>query len=221
MTTGGQAGALALLALLVAAVAGRRGKGKAVAREAWDPMWVWPVPTWVAPDGVRYESTVSSGFGSPRFAGTPDEHAHSGLDIMYKRRSRTDRPEYPAGVKGPDNFANASPMHFAPPNTPIMAARTGRVWSVTNRPDKGGWSVVIDHGKPFATYYTHLASVAVKPGQMVAMGQQIGIMGASLKDGAHLRHLHFEIWYDGRGPGASVDAWGDGVMQSWPRTEWS
>lgn len=108
-------------------------------------------------------------------------------------------------------------MHFAPPGTKVLAARGGTVWSVSERSDGGGWSVVIDHGKPWATYYTHLERVDVSKGQGVAAGEPIGLMGGDHSEGAKLRHLHFEAWYQGAGSKSSVDAQSAGVMADWIR----
>lgn len=171
----------------------------------WDTRkWTWPVPTLFPPgEDVAYPAKVSDGVGSKRGAGT-----HHGCDIMYRRRNATDRIDIcPPGVVQADG-GTSTPHYFAPMSTPIVAAADGLVWSVGRRTDGGGISVVLDHGKPWATYYTHLhetqlpdtkrgkrsdggASVSVKAGDV------IGYMGASAKDGEHIRHLHFEVWYGG------------------------
>ncbi len=116
---------------------------------------------------------------------------HAGVDVMFKR----------AGA------------FFAPERTPIVAARAGRVWSVDKSPR--GWEVVVDHGKPFATYYQHLSSVIVQPGDEVAAGAQLGTMGVDPLDGEHVRHLHFAVWFDGAGDAASVDP--QVAMSSWAK----
>lgn len=60
-----------------------------------------------------------------------------------------------------------------------------------------GWGnfVKIDHGGDFWTLYAHLDSVDVKPGDAVATGQKIGVLGrtgaAGLGDAA--AHLHFSL----------------------------
>lgn len=59
-----------------------------------------------------------------------------------------------------------------------------------------GNTVIIDHGlnnegRRFMTLYAHLASIGVKNGQPVTIGEQIGIMGST---GASTGiHLHYEI----------------------------
>lgn len=184
----------------------------------WGSGWVWPVPS-ANVNGRRYEAVISQ-------ESRDGEHAHNGVDIMYHRQSSTDLVmQYPP-------FTSAgSRMHFAPPRTPVIAARDGVVWSVTKSPR--GWEVVISHkqgNEPlwFASYYQHLESVALGPhkagrntatGQptRVAAGQPIGIMGGDPTESTHLRHLHFEVWYGGDGRYAVAP---DDEMHSWPRVPW-
>lgn len=104
---------------------------------------------------------------------------------------------------GVDIVIQGDPNH-APAGTPITAARAGAVWSVQKTPR--GWSVVVDHGKPFATFYQHLQSVeALAKGMPVAAGQRLGVMGIDPLDKQRVRHLHFAVWFDGYGDIASVD----------------
>ena len=138
-------------------------------------------------DDVRYPAIVTQEFKPAK---------HLGVDVMYRKRDGT---------------------YFAPVGTPIRAANTGTVWSVTSGPR--GIAVVIDHGKPWATFYQHLATVTVTKGQVVPVGAVIGTMGASSLDAAHVRHLHFAAWYEGHGDAASVDPAGD--MASWSRSTWT
>ena len=77
--------------------------------------------------------------------------------------------------------------------TPLVAADAGQVVFA-------GWSaygiyVEIDHGSGFHTVYGHMSAVMVKPGQVVAKGQLIGLMGATGR--ASGSHLHFEVRYQG------------------------
>lgn len=163
----------------------------------WGAGWMWPVPS-ATFDGAGYPAVVSQGFHAP---------AHMGVDIVYRRRSRKDRPEYPSGS------TNGSPMHFAPPGVPVFAAKAGTVWSVTKSPR--GWSVVINHGAPFATFYQHMDSVIVAKGMPVIAGTMLGTMGWDPLDAQRLRHLHFAVWYNGHGDSASVDP--AGVIGKWTR----
>jgi murein DD-endopeptidase MepM/ murein hydrolase activator NlpD len=93
-----------------------------------------------------------------------------------------------------------------PPGTVALAAADGEIWSAgkTSR----GYTVVISHGFPWATYYTHLASLRVgetargQSGERVRAGQPIGIIGADPKDPQGISHLHFEMWHGGTGRSA-------------------
>lgn len=166
-----------------------------------DPsLWSFPVPD-ANLFGVKYPALVSHEFSWP---------AHHGVDIEY-------RSVDPSALGFADH---ASGEWFAPADTPVLAARAGKVRSVDR--SERGVEIVLDHGPPFATYYQHLALASVKQGDEVAAGQRIGVMGfdpTQLADADHgLRHLHFEVWYQG-GPGAAVDP--QAAMASWKRTLWT
>src|SRR6478735_2309592 len=166
----------------------------------FDDGWVWPVPPmrpWRG--GPVYNPEVSQEFKDPD---------HLGVDIMYRRKSKADlltayRPGTPDGTS----------QWFAPSGTPVIAARAGKVWSVqkTTR----GIAVVLDHAKPFATFYQHLESAIVRPGAYVTVGQPLGVMGFDPTDDERLRHLHFAVWYKGAGDDASIDI--TAAMAKWPR----
>lgn len=177
--------------------------------------WTWPVPdmivnaaAWPGPSGT-WPAVISQEF---RSQGTP----HYGVDLMYRD---------PATHK-----------FVAPQDTPIVAARSGTLWSVDHT--ARGWSIVLDHGKPWATFYQHLAKVdpdiAAAPqgryraaaGQgsasapmTIQAGRRLGLMGADPTDPARVKHLHFACWYQGVGDVASVDP--SSVMPRWRRTTWT
>ncbi len=196
-----------LFGLIIAALAFLRR------RIEWGTGWMWPVPTLRLKDGVTYSAVISDGVGSPR-----GELLHRGVDIMFRRRNKGDRPEYASGT------VQGTPLFFAPQLTPIVAARDGKIWSAGKTPR--GWSVVIDHGKPFATYYTHMAALAIAPhvsGKSIATGKPtfvragdvIGVMGGDPMDPRHLVHLHFSVAHNGPPESAAVDP--QEAMQTWQR----
>lgn len=83
----------------------------------------------------------------------------------------------------------------APLNTPIYATAPG-VISFTGVRSGYGNTVEVDHGHGFKTRFAHLNSIAVKPGQPMALGQRIGAMGTTGRSTGV--HLHYEVWVDGR-----------------------
>ena len=110
-----------------------------------------------------------------------------------------------AGVKGSSNFiwptsggitqypvwyhmaldiANAA----APP---ILASDTGTVTFAGCTQYGYGCNIIVDHGNGYLTLYAHLSSIGVSPGQAVAQGQQIGVMGSTGRSTG--THLHFEV----------------------------
>ena len=83
----------------------------------------------------------------------------------------------------------------APLNTPVRATAPGVVSFVGVRSGYGN-TVEIDHGRGFKTRFAHLNSMAVSPGQRVALGQRIGAMGTTGRSTGV--HLHYEVWMNGR-----------------------
>lgn len=75
---------------------------------------------------------------------------------------------------------------------PLVAAAAGTVvFAGMNDPWGFAWSVQIDHGNGFTTFYAHMSSIGVASGQYVGKGQVIGTMGATgLATGVH---VHFEL----------------------------
>jgi murein DD-endopeptidase MepM/ murein hydrolase activator NlpD len=150
--------------------------------------------TWPLPDLAT--STPLPARISQEFRGADDASPHFGVDLMYWRSG-----------------------WFAPEHTPIVAAKAGTVWSVEQT--ERGWSVVLDHGPPWATFYQHLSAVlpGIAKGTPVVAGQQLGTIGADPTDPEHVRHLHFAAWYHGAGDTASVDP--DEAMPAWRRWSWT
>lgn len=172
-------------------------------RVQWGDDWVWPVPR-IRVRGRVYAPVITSGFYDMR-----EDGPHGGLDIVFPRKDPSDlidlfRPGTPNGGRN----------WFAPPRTPIVAARAGKLWTV-GQSDKG-IGVILDHGKPFATFYQHMESspmLGVAKGTHVNMGDVIGYMGYSNEDAQRVRHLHFAVMYEG-GLEATVDS--EQAMRVWP-----
>ena len=88
---------------------------------------------------------------------------------------------------------------IAPFGTPVTAAAVGRVtWAGFLA---GGWGklVIVAHGHGLKTLYAHLTRIDVHVGEPVAVGSQLGLVGAT--GDATGPHLHFEV----RVRGAAVD----------------
>ncbi|MFN7003097.1 MAG: DUF5930 domain-containing protein [Roseinatronobacter sp.] len=82
-----------------------------------------------------------------------------------------------------------------PRGTPILASADGVVKQAGRQ---GGYGnlVIIEHAFGIETYYAHLNSIDVRPGQRVSRGQRIGGMGTT---GASTGvHLHYEVRVNGR-----------------------
>jgi murein DD-endopeptidase MepM/ murein hydrolase activator NlpD len=100
------------------------------------------------------------------------------------------RPSANGGLR-----AHAGVDLAAPLGSPVTAAMPGRV-------SKAGWSggygllVVVQHGNGLETRYGHLSSIRVTPGQLVAQGQLVGLVGSTGRSTGP--HLHYEIRRDGR-----------------------
>ncbi|MFQ5695673.1 MAG: M23 family metallopeptidase [Terriglobia bacterium] len=103
-----------------------------------------------------------------------------------------------AGVEGAGNFGRRRVLNDeprsphggedfpAPAGTAVHAAQRGRVVLAEDLFFSGN-TVVLDHGLGLFTYYAHLQSVAVKPGQLVEAGAVVGRVGATGRvTGAHL-----------------------------------
>jgi murein DD-endopeptidase MepM/ murein hydrolase activator NlpD len=79
-------------------------------------------------------------------------------------------------------------------HTPVLAANDGKVLHAADLGIYGN-CIVIDHGYALQSIYGHLADFAVKPGDVVKKGQEIGksdSTGLALGD-----HLHFSMQVDG------------------------
>lgn len=83
----------------------------------------------------------------------------------------------------------------APAGTGVRATADG-VADVAFNPGGYGLRVVLDHGHGLATLYGHLSASALRGGELVEAGEEVGKIGSSgLSTGPH---LHFEVRRDGR-----------------------
>jgi len=108
-------------------------------------------------------------------------------------------------IRVPDGSAMARgvPVLAAAPGTVLrlrdgmddVSIRVTGAEAVRNR--EAGNSLIIDHGGGWETQYGHLrkGSIAVRPGDTVAAGQALALIG--LSGNTEFTHLHFEIRRDG------------------------
>lgn len=152
------------------------------------PGWGWPVPV----IGDR-KPLVTSDFG-PRDRNIYSCGHHLGVDILYRWRAG-DPTGGPQAVTRVDKTRGRFGFVMFT-GTPILAAGPGEV--IAARLNSRGHGVYIDHGNTVITWYQHLSTLAVKKGDVVAAGQELGLVGWDLADAARsktktaLLHLHFE-----------------------------
>ncbi len=78
--------------------------------------------------------------------------------------------------------------------TPILAPGSGRV--IFSGSDGGyGKSVVIQHGSGITTRFAHMSAVAVRTGEHVRRGQNLGYVGSTGRSSGP--HLHYEVKVNG------------------------
>jgi len=78
----------------------------------------------------------------------------------------------------------------------VVAATAGVVENVHKSPVMGE-SVALRDGNGYATVYESLGSVAVKPGETVAQGQEIGTSGTNMMEANLGSHLYFQVDHSG------------------------
>ena len=97
------------------------------------------------------------------------------------------------GIRGASTFHQGIDIACAY-GTPIVAADGGTV-EFTGYKGAMGYTVVINHGNGYKTYYEHCSSFAVGAGQHVYKGQVIAYVGTSgVSSGAH---CHFGVQKNG------------------------
>ena len=74
--------------------------------------------------------------------------------------------------------------------SPIYAANNGTVEVATYHSYNGNY-VIINHNNGYYTFYGHMSKIIVSPGQVVQMGEQIGMVGQT--GAATGCHVHFMI----------------------------
>ncbi|GAB3825574.1 hypothetical protein GCM10028821_06600 [Hymenobacter jeollabukensis] len=88
---------------------------------------------------------------------------------------------------------------FAAKGTPVVAAAPGMVTRVGDTP-RGGLVVWLADTQGQHLYYAHLSRQLVQPGQLVKVGDTLGLVGNTGNARTTPPHLHFGIYRGGRGP---------------------
>lgn len=116
------------------------------------------------------------------------EHTPSGWPVKGRLSSPWGWRDWTNSFHEGDDICNVM-------NTPIHATASGKVtlasWS-------GGYGncIDVDHGGGIVTRYGHCASILVKVGETVKVGQVIGLLGQS--GNADCPHVHYEIRINGK-----------------------
>lgn len=79
--------------------------------------------------------------------------------------------------------------------TPVQSTAAGTVISVSSNHGGYGKKVEIEHSEGFITKYAHLSEIKVKEGDLVTLGQIIGLSGNTGASTAP--HLHYEVLKNG------------------------
>jgi murein DD-endopeptidase MepM/ murein hydrolase activator NlpD len=83
----------------------------------------------------------------------------------------------------------------APSNTPVLAARDGKV-AIRGTDKTLGNYIVLSHGNGYNTIYGHLSAFEVDQGREVKAGEVIGRVGSTGQSTGP--HLHFEVRKEGQ-----------------------
>ncbi len=89
----------------------------------------------------------------------------------------------------------------APMGSPVVAAAAGVV-AFANWDGGYGLMVKVEHGGGYESRFAHLSRILVAPGQKVARGQTIGLVGSTGRSTGS--HLHYEV----RKNGSAIDPLG-------------
>ena len=101
-------------------------------------------------------------------------YIHRGVDIADRSL-----PNVVAPASGTVIFAGCAPGCYCP--------SLGSTWGGSGY----AWSIQIDHGNGYTTWYAHLSNVYVKSGQSVSKGAVIGKLGSTGRSTGP--HLHWEL----------------------------
>lgn len=138
--------------------------------------------------GVRYLPVISDGYSAVK---TATHRQHGGVDIMYRRRVRSELAQY-RGRESSDNHA-----YFFPKSVPIAAVHDGTIDEVVRSAAKG-LGVRVAHEGGLSSWYQHLATLerSWKKGDRVTRDAILGTQGFAPSGSAPI-HLHFGMKRNG------------------------
>ncbi|MDD5565965.1 MAG: peptidoglycan DD-metalloendopeptidase family protein [Candidatus Omnitrophica bacterium] len=90
-----------------------------------------------------------------------------------------------------DNIINKGINIQVPRETPVVAARSGRVIFSSDNFLSFGKTVIIEHSDGFLTVYSRITGITVQPGNTVRKGEAIARIGP--RKGRDTAYLHFEV----------------------------
>jgi len=126
---------------------------------------VSPLPFWRGAFIRPVPGRISTNFGAQRIYGDRPAAPHGGMDIA------------------------------APTGTPVLSPTPAIVKLATGPFALEGNLVILDHGAGLYSVMMHLSRIDVRPGQIVAQGQPIGLVGATGR--ATGPHLHWGMTWQG------------------------
>ena len=123
------------------------------------------VQSWNLPFRLPVTGRLRTSYGLTRYLNGADPYRHKGVDLA------------------------------AAAGTPVGTAAAGTVALARDDFRLHGQTVVVDHGLGVTSLYLHLSKVVVTPGQQVAAGEAVGLVGAT--GVATGPHLHWAVYVHG------------------------
>jgi len=103
---------------------------------------------------------------------------------------------------GPRNGGNHPGVDLAADQEQIKSPADGTVVDAEIRDDACGGTIAVQHGGGFKSRYCHAKEINVTKGQVIKTGDILGVSGGKIDDPGHGkstgRHLHFELYKDGK-----------------------
>jgi murein DD-endopeptidase MepM/ murein hydrolase activator NlpD len=127
---------------------------------------------------------------------SPD-YTEDGNVVVYMGEERFDCPDCGETWtnQGPYCYDGHAGTDYSLYLEPVLAAASGEVTFRGWRGRYTGYSIRVDHGNGYETWYSHLDSFSVSLHAEVVVGRQVGISGNSGEDQPY--HLHFEVHHNG------------------------